>query len=108
MNDVSPEMIAAAARRLYNEIPGMAQAPKCKLCGGAHWANQPHAFAKPAAPPADAIPEWKTGDAITQENGPTLTVVTILAEYLAAERAQRAAYMRGYRARAKANKDSKP
>ena len=28
MNDISPELIAAAARRLYNEIPGMGQVPK--------------------------------------------------------------------------------
>ena len=28
MNDISPELIAAAARRLYNEIPGMGQIPK--------------------------------------------------------------------------------
>ena len=28
MNDISPDMIAAAARRLYNEIPGMGQIPK--------------------------------------------------------------------------------
>jgi cysteine desulfurase/selenocysteine lyase len=28
MNDISPELIAAAARRLYNEIPGLGQVPK--------------------------------------------------------------------------------
>lgn len=47
----------------------MATAPKCKVCGAAHWAGQPHVFAKavpakaPGAPPLPPAPQRRAAPA---------------------------------------------
>ena len=69
----------------------MAQAVKCKVCGVAHWGSA-HVWPDKATEPkpAKVVPLPKPSKAQTLE------------EYLAMERARKAAYMRGYRSRQKA------
>jgi cysteine desulfurase/selenocysteine lyase len=59
MNDISPESIAAAARRLYNEIPGMGQVPKSETAldpASWHVPGELPAYAPPAPVTAAAPP----------------------------------------------------
>lgn len=92
----------------------MASAPKCKLCGSAHWSSQPHLFVgRPAKIDISEIsdptsfapkPQRRTGLAYA---GPALPAVAagapITPEIVATlqrlheKRQQAAAYMREYR-----------
>jgi cysteine desulfurase / selenocysteine lyase len=81
MTDISPEMISAAARRLYNEIPGVTQVPKSETAlDSAHLhvpselpayrPPEPAAVAIPAAP----SPEFSTRPAQTIAAAPASTL----------------------------------
>lgn len=72
----------------------MAQAVKCKVCGVAHWGSA-HVW-------GDKPVETKPAKVVTPPKpGKPPAGVDALGEYLAAERARKAAYMRDYRARKK-------
>ena len=60
MNDISPELIAAAARRLYNEIPGMGQVPKSET------AADPASLHVPGELPAHGPPTPAASAAVGQ------------------------------------------
>jgi len=59
MNDISPELIAAAARRLYNEIPGLGQIPKSET------AADPASLHLPAEFPAYKTPAPAASEPLT-------------------------------------------
>lgn len=95
----------------------MAKAPKCKVCGVPHWANEPHQWSSQRVEAAKALTEVVKAKppplikkAITEAAIETAVEMKVergtdaLAVYLAAEKAKKAAYMREYRARKKAEK----
>lgn len=77
----------------------MAAAPKCKICGSAHWANQPHAFSapKPASPKVETI----RAAVPIRASVPTDAAARLAAFEAkdAARKTKLAAYMRTYRAK---------
>jgi cysteine desulfurase / selenocysteine lyase len=65
MNDISPELIAAAARRLYNEIPGLGPVPKSET------AFDPASLQAPVERPA-YTPQTPRSTAVAEAAPPAL------------------------------------